>query len=103
MEESGWAHAQRKQRERKNFRAVRTLNFLVCGVINEPHLPTDGSIPNQFFCIRCDQRALATIGNNCGNARNFGTHTDQVLFPSGLMPRDWLPASEFAECTEARM
>ena len=30
----------------------------------------------------------------------FGT--DQVLFTHGLMPRDWLPPSELAECAEAR-
>ena len=46
-------------KERK-FMAARALDFLVCGAINEPHLPADGSIPNQFFCVRCDQRSLAT-------------------------------------------
>ena len=44
----------------KNFMAVRALDFLVCGAINESHLPADGSIPNQFFCMRCDQRTLDT-------------------------------------------
>ena len=39
-----------------NFMAARALDFLVCGAINELHLPADGSIPNQFFCVRCDQR-----------------------------------------------
>ena len=29
--------------------------------------------------------------------------TDQVLFARGLLPRDWLPASELAECSEVRM
>ena len=24
------------------------------GAINEPHLPADGSLPNQFLCVRCD-------------------------------------------------
>ena len=43
-----------------NFMAARALDFLVCGAIHEPHLPADGSIPKQFFCVRCDQRALAT-------------------------------------------
>ena len=33
-----------------NFTAARALDFLVCGAINEPHLPADGSIPNQFLC-----------------------------------------------------
>ena len=43
-----------------NFMAARALDFLVCGAIYEPHLPADGSIPNQFLCVRCDQRVLAT-------------------------------------------
>ena len=43
----------------KNFMAARALDFLVRGAINEPRLPTHGSIPNQFFGVRCDQRALA--------------------------------------------
>ena len=38
-----------------NFMAARALDFLVCGAINELHLPADGSIPNQFFCVLCDQ------------------------------------------------
>ena len=25
--------------------AARALDFLVCGAINEPHLPADGSMP----------------------------------------------------------
>ena len=29
--------------------------------------------------------------------------TDQVLFARGLLPRDWLPACELAECSEVRM
>ena len=32
-----------------NFMAARALDFLVCGAINEPHLPADGSISEQFF------------------------------------------------------
>ena len=28
---------------------------------------------------------------------------DQVLFARGSLPRDWLLANEFVECTEARM
>ena len=43
-----------------NFTAARALDFLVCGAINEPRLPADGSIPNQFLCVRCDQKVLAT-------------------------------------------
>ena len=31
-----------------SFTAARALDFLVCGAINEPHLPADGSIPNPF-------------------------------------------------------
>ena len=40
--------------------AARALDFVVCGTINEPHLPADGSIPNQFLCVHCDQKVLAT-------------------------------------------
>ena len=29
--------------------------------------------------------------------------TDQVLFARGLLPRDWLPVSEPAECNEVKM
>ena len=43
-----------------HFTGARALDFLVCGAINEPHLPADGSIPNQFLCVRCDQKVLAT-------------------------------------------
>ena len=103
--------------------AARALDFLVCGAINEAHLLADGSIPNQFFCVRCDQRTLATRkhelwecpGNRLINhtlmkesdhletlAQEFWD-TDQVLFARGLLPRDWLPASELAECSEVRM
>ena len=41
-----------------NFMAARALDFLVCAAIHEPHLPAGGSVPNQFFCVRCHQRAL---------------------------------------------
>ena len=43
-----------------SFTAARALDFLVCGAINEPHLPADGSVPNQFLSVRCDQKVLAT-------------------------------------------
>ena len=43
-----------------SFTAARALDFLVCAAINEPHLPADGSIPNQFLCARCGQKVLAT-------------------------------------------
>ena len=62
-----------------NFMAARALDFPVCGAIHEPHLPTDGSIPNQFFCVRCDQRALATRKHELrecpGNSLINHTHT----------------------------
>ena len=29
--------------------------------------------------------------------------TDQVVFARGLLPRDWSPANELAECTKVRM
>ena len=103
--------------------AARALDFFVCGAINGPRLPADGTIPNQFFCVRCDQRALATrkhelwecTGNSLINRTQMkeSDHivtlaqelwdTDQVLFARGLLPPDWLPANELAECTEARM
>ena len=106
-----------------SFMAARALDFLVCGAINEPHLPADGSIPNQFLCVRCDQEVLTTrkheLWDCCGNTLINHTHmkeseyltslaqelgdTDQVLFARGLLPRDWLPASELAECNEVKM
>ena len=96
-----------------SFKGARALDFLVCGAINEPHLPADGSIPNQFLCVRCDQKVLATRKHELwecpGNTFINHTHmkeseyltslsqefwdTDQVLFARGLLPRDWLPAS----------
>ena len=91
-----------------NFMAARALDFLVCGAINGPHLAADGSIPNQFFCLRCDQRTMATrqyeLWECPGNSLVNHTHmkdsdhlvtahefwdTDQVLFARGLLPRDW--------------
>ena len=78
----------------ENFTAVRALNFLVCGAIDEPHLPADGSIREQFLCVRSDY--LVKL------AREF-CDTDRVLFAHGLMPRDWLLVSELAECAETRM
>ena len=106
-----------------SFKAARALDFLFCGAINEPHLPADGSIPNQFLCVRCDQKDLATRKHELwecpGNTLINHTHmreseyftslaqefwdTDQVLFARGLLPRDWLPASEPSECNEVKM
>ena len=105
------------------FMAARAMDFLVCGAINEPHLPEDGSIPNQFspFSLRPENRGhqeARTMGMSRKQSVNH-THmkdsdhlvtlaqefwdTDQVLFARGLLPRDWLPASELAECSEVRM
>ena len=91
-----------------NFTAARALDFLVCGAINELHLFADGSIPNQFFCVRWDQRTVATRKHELwecpGNRLINHTHdrikppcdigaefwdTNQVLFACGLLPRDW--------------
>ena len=62
-----------------NFMAARALDFLACGAINEPRLPADGSTPNQFFCVRCDQRTLATRKHELwefpGNRLINHTHT----------------------------
>ena len=77
MEESGWTLAQRRLGERyrnrfcqdgqdsvdqreTNFMAVRALDFLVCGAVNERHLPADDSLSYHFFCVRCNRRTLAT-------------------------------------------
>ena len=115
-----FARKARSQLMKEGSFMARALDFLVCGAINEPHLPADGSIPNQFLCVRCDQKVLATRKHEqweCpGNTLINHTHmkeseyltslaqefwdTDQVLFARGLLPRDWLPASELAECNE---
>ena len=92
----------------KNFMAVRALDFLVCGAIDEPHLPADGSIFTSFVSVRCGQRTLATrkhelwecLGNNWINtymqkcdhlvpSAQEVWDTDRVLFARGLLPRDW--------------
>ena len=97
-----------------NFMAACVLDFLVCGAINEPLLLADGTIFDKFFCVRCDQRALATrkleLWECPGNSLINHTHmaqefwdADQVLFARGLLPRDWLLVNELTECTEARM
>ena len=33
-----------------SFMVARALDILVCGAINETHLPADGSSPNHFLC-----------------------------------------------------
>ena len=101
-----------------SFTAARALDFLVCGAINEPHLPANGSIPNQFLCVRCDQKVLATRKHELwecpGNTLINHTHmkeseyltslaqefwdTDQVLFARGLLPRDWLRNAMRSRC-----
>ena len=106
-----------------NFMAARALDFLVCGAIHEHHLLADGSIPNQIFCVRCDQRALATRKHELWECPGISlinhTHmttsdhlvalaqefwdTDQVLFARGLLPRDGLPPCELAESSQVRM
>ena len=107
----------------KSFTAMRALDFLVCGAIDEPQRPADGSIPNQFLRVRCDPSTLATrkhelwecLGNNLINhthmqksdhlvtlAQQFWD-TDCVLFARGLLPHDWSPASELSDCAEVRM
>ena len=68
----------------KNFMAVRALNFLLSGAIDEPHLLVDGSIFNQFLCVRYDHLVKLT--------RQFQDR-DRVLLAQGLMPRDWLLVS----------
>ena len=124
MENSGQAFFQFRFGERYphrfkegSFMAARALDFLVCGAINEPHLPADGSIPNQFLCVRCDQKVPATRKHELwecpGNTLINHTHmkeseyltslaqefwdTDQFLFACGLL------ASEIAECNEVKM
>ena len=85
-----------------NFMAARALDFLVCGAINEPRLLADGSVPNQFFCVRCDQRALATrkhelrkcLGNNLINNTHEGirAHCDIGAGNCGTQIKFCLPA-----------
>ena len=130
MEKCGWALAQFGHGERHHQRFCqesqvstdqgRKFHGCTCAGLSclwRPHLPADGSTPHQFFCVVCDQ------STNCGNvlenrlidhahmkeldhlvtlAQKFWD-TDQVLFARGLLPRDWLPASELPECSEVRM
>ena len=76
-----------------------------------------------LFCVRGDQRVLATRKHESwecpGNTLINHTHmkdsesvtslaqefwdTDQVLFARGVLPFDWLLASELAECNEVKM
>ena len=52
-----------------NFMAARALDFLVCGAINEPHLPADGSIPNQFSVFVATREPWPPGSRNCGNVQ----------------------------------
>ena len=52
-----------------NFMAARALDFLVCGAINEPHLPADGSIPNQFFVFVATREPWPPGNTNYGNVQ----------------------------------
>ena len=52
-----------------NFMAARALDFLVCGAINEPHLPADGSIPNQFFVFVATREPWPPGNTNNGNVQ----------------------------------
>ena len=76
-------------------------NFSVCVATREPWPPgsTNGECPsnsliNQTHMRESDQ--LVALAQEIWDA-------DQVLFVRDLLPRDWLLANEFAECTEARM
>ena len=66
-----------------NFMAARALDFLVSGAINEPLLLANGTIIDQFFCVRCDQRALATRKHELwecpGNSLVNHTHGPGIL------------------------
>ena len=50
-----------------NFMAAPALDFLVCGAINETHLPADGSIPNQFSVFVVVRKFLPPGSTNYGN------------------------------------
>ena len=69
------------------------LDFLVCGAIDEPHLPADGSIPNQFLCVRCDQKVLATRKQELwecpGNTLINHTHMKESEYLTSLAQEFW--------------
>ena len=50
-----------------SFMVARALDILVCGAINEPHLPADGSIPNQFSVYVATTEPWPPGSVNCGN------------------------------------
>ena len=74
----------------KNFMAVWVLDFLSCGAIHEPHVPAGGSISYQFFCVRCDQRTLATRKHGLwecpGNNLINHTHIQKIVLSCEISP-----------------
>ena len=83
MEKSGWAFAQCVYGERYHhrlcpegqvsadqrgsFMVARALDILVCGPINETHLPADGSIPKAFSVYVATREPWPPGSVNCGN------------------------------------
>ena len=86
--------------------AARALDFLVCGAIHEPRLPADGSISNQFFCVRCDQRALATrkheLWECSGNSLINHTHVTGILGHRSSFVCSWSLSARLVTCVRAR-
>ena len=98
--------------------------FLFVEPSTDPPCPRMDRFPTKFSVFVADQRTLATRKHElweCPWAQTDQSHThmkesdhfvtlaqefwdtDQVLFARGLLPRDWLPASELAECSKVRM
>ena len=51
-----------------NFMAARARDFLVCGAINELHLPADGSVvPTKFSVFVSTREPWPPGSTNCGN------------------------------------
>ena len=73
-----------------HFTAARALDFLVCGAINEPHLPA-----GWFYSQSISLRTLCSEGS-CHHRSSF-------VCPRSFATRDWLPVSELAECNEVKM
>ena len=86
-------HRFRQESQISVYQRRRALDFLVCGAINEPHLPTDGSIPNQFLCVRCDQKVLATrkheLWECLGNTLIHHTHMKESEYLTSLAHEFW--------------
>ena len=99
--------------------AVGALDFFVWEAIDESHVPADGF--DSQSVVLCSMRQKVTrnyelrecLGNNLINHTHMQNSdpfvklaheywdTDHVLFARGLLPRDWLPVSELAECAES--